>query len=78
MNLQIRDSETKPGHEVGLYLEMGSYGVLVRATLDGEVVACNRLISVQPSGKIRRCVDVNPALGFDLDGDGRIKFTDED
>lgn len=47
----------------------------VLLVVDG--VFCGNLLVFKADGTITRCAAVNPALGFDLDAEGRIKLEGE-
>jgi len=60
---------------VRLWPEIQTDGSVVISAVDrnGEHVSCGDLFVLTVGGRIRRCVSINTALGFDLDSQGRIR-----
>ena len=75
MNIKIYgEDEQKQSVHLRLFYDDGTVFLAVVDPGTGTKVSRGNLICIHPSGEISRMQSVNPGLGFELDGYGRVKL----
>ncbi len=70
------DTPTVPKMAATLKLEERPSGAVVLVAVDssGEKLPCGAILKFTTAGVIFRFSSIDPAFGFDLDDEGRVKF----
>lgn len=80
MELDIFGGEKEVRRKVFLKLAKGTTGEIYLVACDGngESIENGYLMLFESDGRMLRCYNVNPDLGFPLDSKGRIRLIGED
>ena len=75
MILRAYRPDATPDKVVRIDVKQSADGIVINAVDEnGDIVAGGHLVKLRTTGRIWHCRNVDPDLGFDLDGNGRIKL----